>query len=91
MFFIPLLQHHHHRHISIVFSPPIIIRQGAPFPYRNPFLALLGDRSYFPFIRRSENRAQVTYRASLGKPIVSVEVERRSLENLYRISMQEGT
>ena len=37
--------------------------------------------------RRSENRAQVTYRASLGKPIVSVEVERRSLENLYRISM----
>ena len=29
-------------------------------------------------------------RASLGKPIVSIEVERRSLVNLYRISMQEG-
>ena len=28
--------------------------------YRKPFLALLGDRSYFPFNRRSENRAQVT-------------------------------
>ena len=32
--------------------------------------------------RRSENRAQVTYRASPGKPIVSIEVERRSLVNL---------
>ena len=28
---------------------------------------------------------------SLGKPIVSIEVERRSLVNLYRISMQEGS
>ena len=27
--------------------------------------------------------------ASLGKPIVSIEVERRSLVNLHRISMQE--
>ena len=53
---------------------------------------MLGDRfsySYFPFNRQSENRAQVTYRASEGKPIVSIEVERRSLVNLYRISMQE--
>ena len=45
------------------------------FVYRKPFLALVGDRSYFPFNRRSENRAQVTYRASLGKPIVPIEVE----------------
>ena len=30
-------------------------------------------------------------RTSLGKPIVSIEVERRSLVNLYRISMQEGS
>ena len=57
--------------------------------YRKPFLALLGDRSYFPFNRRSENRAQATSRASLGKSLVSTEVERRSLVNLYRISMQE--
>ena len=63
---------------------------------------MLGDRfsySYFPFNRRSENQAQVTYRASLGKPIVSIEVERRSLVNLYRImyggrrkiNMEEGS
>ena len=54
---------------------------------------LLGDRfsySYISFIRRSENRAQVTYRASLGKSIASIEVEKRSLVNLYRISMQEN-
>ena len=51
---------------------------------------LLGDRFLIPSNRRSENRAQVTYRASLGKPIISIEVERRSLENLYQISMQEG-
>ena len=40
---------------------------------KKPFLALLGDRSsysYFPFNRRSVNRAQVTSRASRGKPIV---------------------
>ena len=37
---------------------------------------------FFPFNRRSENRAQVTLRASRGKPIVSVEVERRLLVNL---------
>ena len=58
------------------------------------FLALLGDRfsySCFSFNRRSENRAQVTYRASLGKPIVPIEVEWRSLVNLSRISMQEDT
>ena len=30
-------------------------------------------------------------RASLGKPIVPIEVEWRSLVNLYRISMQEDT
>ena len=36
---------------------------------------MLGDRSYFPFSRRSENQAQVTYRASLGKPIVPIVVE----------------
>ena len=30
-------------------------------------------------------------RASLGKPIVSIDVEKRSLVNLYRISMQEGS
>ena len=42
------------------------------FVYRKSFLALLGDRSYFPFNRRSENRAQVTYQASLGKPIVPI-------------------
>ena len=60
------------------------------FVYRKPFLALLGDRSYFPFNRRSENRAQVTYRASLGKPIVPIVVEWRLLVNLYRINMQEG-
>ena len=55
---------------------------------------MLGDRfsySYFPFNRRSENRAQVTYRASLGKPIVSIVVEWRSLVNLIQISMQEDT
>ena len=49
---------------------------------------MLGDRfsySYFSFNRRSENRA------SLGKPIVPIEVEWRSLVNLYRISMQEDT
>ena len=50
---------------------------------------MLGDRSYFPFNRRSENRAQVTSRASLGKFMVSIEVERRSLVKLYRINMQE--
>ena len=53
---------------------------------------MLGDRfsySYFLFNRQSENRAQVTYRASEGKAIVSIEVERRSLVNQYRISMQE--
>ena len=57
------------------------------------FPALLGDRfsySYFPFNRRSENRAQVASRASLGKPIVSIEAERRPSVNLYRISMQKG-
>ena len=61
--------------------------------YRKPFLALPGDRfsySYFSFNRRFENPTQVTYRASPGKPIVSIEVERSSLVNLYRISMQEG-
>ena len=64
------------------------------FVYRKPFLALLGDRSYFPFNRRSENRAQVTYQASLGKPIVPIVpivVEWRLLVNLYRIGMQEDT
>ena len=58
------------------------------FVYRKPFLALLGDRfsySYFSFNRRSENQAQVTYRASLGKPIVPIVVEWRSLVNLSRI------
>ena len=59
------------------------------FVYRKPFLALLGDRSYFPFNRRSENQAQVTYRASLGKPIVPIVIVWRLLVNLYRISMQE--
>ena len=54
-----------------------------------PFLALLVDRSYFLFIRRSENQAQVTYRVSLGKPIVSIVIEWVLLVNLYRISMQE--
>ena len=57
-------------------------------------MALLGDRfsySYFPFNRLSANRTQVTSRASRGKPIVSIEVERRSLVNPYRISTQEGT
>ena len=34
---------------------------------------------------------QVTYRASLGKPIVSIVVEWHLLVNLYRISMQEGS
>ena len=55
-------------------------------------LGVLGDRfsySYFLFNRQSENRAQVTYRASLGKPVVSIEVKSRSLVNLYGISMQE--
>ena len=56
---------------------------------------MLGDRfsysTYFPFNRRSENRAQVTQRASRGKRIVPIVVERRSLVNLYRISMQEDT
>ena len=57
---------------------------------------MLGDRfsySYFPFNRRSENRAQVTYRASLGKPIVSIVVlERCSLVNLSTsLYMEEGT
>ena len=45
---------------------------------RKLFLALLGDRfpySFFAFNRRSENRAQVTSRASLGKPIVPIVVE----------------
>ena len=37
------------------------------------------------------NWVQVTSRASRGKPIVSIEVKRRSLVNLYRISMQEDT
>ena len=44
---------------------------------RKPFLALLGDRfpySYFPFNRRSENRAQVTSRASPGKLIMPIVV-----------------
>ena len=38
---------------------------------------VLGDcfsYSYFPFNRRSENQAQVTYRASLGKPVVPIVV-----------------
>ena len=43
----------------------------------------------FSFNGRSENRAQVTYRASLGEPIVPIVVEWRLLVNLYRISMQE--
>ena len=64
------------------------------FVYRKPFLALLGDRfsySYFSFNRRSENRAQVTYRASLGKPIVPIVVEWRSLVNLSTsLYMEEG-
>ena len=59
------------------------------FVYRKPFLALLGDRSYFPFNRRSENQAQVTYQASLGKPIVPIVIEWRLSVNLYRISMRE--
>ena len=42
--------------------------------------------SLIAFNRRSENRAQVTYRASLGKSIVPIEVEWRSLVNLYRIT-----
>ena len=33
---------------------------------------------------------QVTYRASLGKPIVHIAVEIRSLVNLYRIRKREG-
>ena len=56
---------------------------------------MLGDRfsySYFSFNRRSENRAKVTYRASRGKSIVSIEVERRSLVNLSTsLYMEEGT
>ena len=56
---------------------------------------MLGDRfsySYFAFNGRSENQAQVTSRASLGKPIVSIEVERRSLVNLSTsLYMEEGT
>ena len=66
---------------SVLFIYPIFLALNKI--YRKPFLALLGDRfsySYFPFNRRSENRAQVTSRASRGK---SIEVERRSLVNLY--------
>ena len=72
------------------------------------FLALLGDRSLIPIfllIDVPANRTKVTYRASLGKPIVPIEnpfwevtmkyvcivVERPSLVNLYRISMQEDS
>ena len=57
-----------------------------------PFLALVGDCSYFPFYRRSENRAQTTCRVSRGKPFVSTVVERRSLVNLSTpLYMEEGT
>ena len=57
-----------------------------------PFLALVGDCSYFPFYRRSKNRAQITYRASRGNPTVSTVVERRSLVNLSTsLYMEEGT
>ena len=61
------------------------------FVYRKPFLALLGDRSYFLFNRRSENQAQVTYRASLGKPIVPIVVMWSLLVNLSTsLYMEEG-
>ena len=55
---------------------------------------MLGDRLSYSYFsnRRSENRAQVTSWATLGKPIVSVEVERRSLVNLSTsLYMEEGT
>ena len=43
-------------------------------------------------IGTSENRAQVTSRASLGKPIVPIVVEKRSLVNLSTLLyMEEGT
>ena len=52
---------------------------------------MLGDRfSHSYFFQRRSNRAKVTYRSSLGKPIVPIVVERRSLINLYQISMQEA-
>ena len=41
-----------------------------------PFLALLGDRSLIPnffLMDVPANRTKVTYRASLGKPIVPIE------------------
>ena len=58
----------------------LYIRVLALNRYSKPFLALLGDRfsySYFPFnkleIEVLANRTKVTYRASLGKPIVPIE------------------
>jgi len=54
-----------------------------------PFLALLDDRSpYSHFLNRG---SKVTYRGSLGKPVVPFVVERRSLVNLCLISLQGGT
>ena len=41
---------------------------------------------------KTENRAQVNYRASLGKPIISIVVEWRSLVNLSTsLYMEEDT
>ena len=54
---------------------------------------MLRDRfsySYFAFNRRSENQAQVTSRASLGKPIVSIEVERRSFSKPFHFIIYGG-
>ena len=43
-------------------------------------------------VLRFRNYPQVTSRASLGKPIVSIGVERRSLVNLSTsLSLEEGT
>ena len=51
-----------------------------------PFLALLDDRSSYSYFLNRDSK--VTYRASLVKPTV---VARRSLVNLYRISMPDDS
>ena len=59
-----------------------------------PFLALLGDHSLIPIFLLIEvpaNRTKVTYRASLGKPIVPlVFFHMKRNENALN-DMEEGT